>query len=252
MRRDRRIALVLAALLAASLAHARGAATSCSPEARQMLADARVLLSSGDERGALSKVQQAVELAPTWPPPHAELGLLYQRQGDEERARHHYTQHQLLGLTAPGAQPDDLTRQIAEGEALLIYLVNQERAARGLRMLRPDLTLTEMARQHSEEMRELGYFSHSSPVGRNSSLQRRYRTAFNCQPRAIAENVSRMRGTLWSFTPGNLTDSHDRLMESSGHCQNILWDRVDSIGVGISVNDRGDFWITEDFALLEQ
>ncbi|MEA3402489.1 MAG: CAP domain-containing protein [Armatimonadota bacterium] len=252
MRRARRIAVVMAALLAASLAHARGATTSCPPKARQMLADARVLLSNGDERGALSKVQQAVELAPAWPPPHAELGLLYQRQGDEERARHHYTQHQLLGLMEPESEPDDLTRQIAEGEALLIYLANEERAARRLRMLRPDLTLTEMARQHSEEMCELGYFSHASPIRRNSSLQRRYRNAFNCRPKAIAENVSRMRGTLWSFIPENLIDSHDRLMASAGHSQNILWERVDSIGVGIAVNDRGDFWITEDFALLEQ
>lgn len=251
MRRVRWTLVVLAALTAAPAAHAGGTPEVCPDAARQMLADARAMLGRGDAGGALTKVKAAAEIAPRWPRPHAEMGLVYQRMGDRERGLEHYARYQLSGLVEPGCEPDDLTREMAEAEALLVYLVNEERTSRGIAPLSPDATLTEMARTHSDEMRELGYFSHGSPVARNRSLQRRYENAFNDRPRALAENVSRMAGTLWSFIPENIRDSHQRLMESPGHRSNILWERVNAIGVGISVNDSGDYWITEDFALLD-
>lgn len=250
MRPGWRVILTLLALATALPAPASGPAVH-GGEVQAILADATARLNHGDLQGALAAALQARALAPDYPQVHATLGLILQRQGDEQRALDEYTRFQLFGLLERGAPDESLTHEIAAAEALLVYLINEERLARGLPLLCPDLTLAEMARQHSEEMRDLGYFSHSSPRRRNCSLEARFRNAFHYRPQAAAENVSRMSGTLWSFTPENIRDSHDRLMASPGHCANILWDRVTHIGVGIAVNESGDYWITEDFALLE-
>lgn len=213
-----------------------------------MLADARVLLDRGDEAGALSKVEEAAELAPDWPPPHASLGLLYQRQAEEAPAREHFTRYQLLGLLASGAEDCRLTREIAEGEALMIYLTNQERARLGLPLLMPHMQLAQVARGHSDQMATLEYFSHRSPKAQTRTPADRFRRVFGFAPQCIAENLARMASRpLWSFNLDNLRDSHVRLMESDTHRQVILWDQPTHIGVGIAVNDRGDYWITENF-----
>ncbi|MGD9497513.1 MAG: CAP domain-containing protein [Armatimonadota bacterium] len=249
MRRTPWLVGLLGALAAASIAWARGSAVTPQQAAR-MLAQAEATACAGDLTGAITTALEVCERAPDFAPAHGTAAVLLQRQRDEARARDHYARFQLAGLLACGAADSDLTRQIAQAEGLLVHLCNEERIQRGLSPLRPDLTLAEMARRHSEEMRDLGYFSHSSPVPANATLEARYRNIFRTAPRMLAENVSRMYGTLWSFTPDNIRQSHQRLMSSSGHCRNILWDRVDSIGVGIAVSNRGDYWITQNFALL--
>ncbi len=246
-----RLATMLVALMAALPILVR-VPTAQAADVDAMLADAAAMIGRGDVGGALATAMRACYLAPERPRVHATLGVIYQRQGDRERAMASLTRFQLAGLLARGAPDEGLTHEIANAEALLVYLVNQERISRGLPALWPDLTLAEMARQHSEEMRDLGYFSHGSPLRRNCTLEARFRNAFNTTPRAVAENVARMAGTLWSFTPENIHDSHVRLMASPGHCENILWDRPDHIGVGIAVSNCGDYWITEDFALLDE
>ena len=195
---------------------------------------------------------QAAALAPDYPEVHATLALLHHCRADTDQAYEHYTQFQLLSLRAGDGYDGDLTRRLAEGEALMVLLVNSERRTRGLPLLSPELRLTEMARQHSDEMRDLGYFSHESPLRRNRDLGERFQRAFGHAAQALAENLSRMRGTLWCFTPEHLRDSHNRLMASTGHRANILWDRPTHIGVGIAVSPRGDYWITENFALIDR
>ncbi len=251
MRQRWPVAMVLVALLAAPPALLRVSAAH-AVDIDAMLADAAAMMGRGDVGGALATAMRACDLAPERPQVHATLGIIYQRQGDRTRALASLARFQLAGLLARGASDESLTHEIAEAEATLVYLINQERTSRGLPALWPDLTLAEMARQHSEEMRDLGYFSHGSPLRRNCTLENRFRNAFNTAPRAVAENVARMAGTLWSFTPENIRDSHDRLMASPAHCANILWDRPDHVGVGIAVSNSGDYWITENFALLDE
>jgi uncharacterized membrane protein required for colicin V production len=50
-------------------------------------------------------------------------------------------------------------------EKRMLDLVNQERAAAGLRPVAPDPELTEVARQHSADMFARGYFAHDTPEG---------------------------------------------------------------------------------------
>ena len=42
------------------------------------------------------------------------------------------------------------------------------------------------------------------------------------------------------------------LLKSPRHRDSILWDKVQEVGVGIAVNEHGDYWITEMFALSLQ
>lgn len=245
--------LVLAALLAALVIPCAASAAQTPAKAEQMLADARVLLDRGDEAGALSKVEQAAQLAPDWAPPHASLGLIYQRQDNEALALQHFTRYQLLGLLEAGAADERLTREIAEGEALLIYLVNAERAARALPFLTPSMKLSNVARAHSDEMARLEYFSHRSPKAATRTPADRFRQAFGYDAPCIGENLARMWARpLWAFNLDNLRKSHDGLMESEGHRQAILWDQPTHIGVGIAVNQHGDYWITENFAAFRR
>jgi len=238
-----RTALMAALALPCVLAQA-----AAPQQAEQMLADARVLLDRGDELGALTKVEQAAQLAPDWAPPHASLGLLYQRRANEPLAREHLTRYQLLGLLERGALDGRLTREIAEGEALMIFLTNAERARRGLPLLMPDSDLAAVARGHSEEMARLVYFSHQSPKASRRTPADRFRLAYGFRAQCIGENLSRMASRpLWSFNLDNVRESHARLMESDSHSQTILWDRPTHLGVGIAVNEQGDYWIDQTF-----
>lgn len=242
--------ILLVALTAALMPH-RGAAAEDRERVDALLASAELCTRRGDLEGALEAANRAAALAPDCPEVHATLALLNHQRADIEAATHHYTQFQLLSLQLSGHANDELLREIAEGEATMVFLINSERAARGLPLLRPDLALTAMARAHSEEMRDHGYFGHVSPVAGNRTISDRCRRVFSRPVRAVAENLSRMSGTLWSFTPANIRDSHDRLMRSTRHRANILWTRPTHIGVGIAVNSGGDYWITENFALLD-
>lgn len=241
--------MLVVLMLASPVVDASAAAVPA--EAETMMADARELMRLGDREGALTKVREAAKLAPDWPLPHASLGVLYQLDGDEELSREQYAQVQLISLLREGEQDGRLTREIAEGEALMVYLANSERAKRGMPLLRPHADLAIVARRHSREMRDLRYFSHESPRAQNRRPSDRFLNLFGYRPMCIGENLARMESRpLWSMNPTNLADSHERLMNSASHRKTILWDKPDHIGVGIVVNERGDYWVTEKFASL--
>lgn len=245
-------ALSALALLLLVLASPQPAA-EVPAEAEAMMADARELMRNGDGAGALSKVLEATEIAPNWPLPHASLGVLYQLDGRPELAREHYAEVQLLSMLREGQEDGRATREIARGEALMVYLANLERAEHGLTLLRPHADLAIVARRHSREMRDLRFFSHLSPTEQNRRPSDRYLNIFGHRPAAIAENLARMAsGSCWSFNDDNLRDSHHRLMNSKTHRRTILWERPDHIGVGIAVNERGDYWVAENFAALRR
>jgi len=175
--------------------------------------------------------------------------MLHQLQGNRELAEQHYRRHPELSfqdVMPDGPEPEEL----AEAEALLMYLVNAERLAIGLPALRPHWRLSVAARRHSNEMRSLNYFSHVSPVRGRQNAQRRYELDFGTRPPLIAENLARRRASFYCFDLGRIVDSHQGLMDSPGHKRAILLDRVERIGVGISVADDGDYFIAELFARM--
>lgn len=118
--------------------------------------------------------------------------------------------------------PDDL--QLAPdaiAERQMLDLVNEERQSVGLRPLVWDDRLLPVARQHSEEMFRLKYFSHQSPV--SGSPFDRLRAAGISYTRA-GENLAYAQ---------SVSVAHRGLMQSPGHRENILRPEFTHIAVGV-------------------
>ncbi len=122
----------------------------------------------------------------------------------------------------------------AEMEMLL--LLNKERSERGLPELVMDETLREVARQHSVDMFQRGYFSHIDPEGV---------TPFD---RIRAGGVSFfIAGENLAVAP-TVSIAHQGLMDSPGHRENILRPSYRRVGIGAARGGRHGTMFTQNFA----
>lgn len=119
-----------------------------------------------------------------------------------------------------GFQTTDFS--INEGaEKAMVGLVNKERKDRGLQDLVFDEKLRSVARSHSVDMFERGYFSHFSPEGKTVA------------DRALKENIDFLViGENLAYAP-DVTLAHKGLMNSQGHRENILSKDYSKIGIGV-------------------
>ena len=206
---------------------------------------------AGELGPAEESLRTAARLAPEWGEPRAALGVLCQQQGRDDEARGCYAQVQDLSL---GPEPAGLAPELVPLRARLIALeaytcclINQERRGHGLKLLLPDPLLARVARQHSEEMRDLQYFAHESPVPGMATVADRFMRLFGFRPRCIAENVARRWGLACELSDAKLLESHHGLMASPGHRANILYPTVQVMGVGLAANSAEEYWLTEAF-----
>ncbi len=145
-----------------------------------------------------------------------------------------------------GAKAADETwiQEPEQAEALLLKLLNDERRRHDLPPLVADSRLAEVARRHSQDMLDRGYFAHLSPEGAGPAD--RLRTA-GIRTRRSAENLAR--------TP-SVAEAHASLMRSPGHAANILTTEMDCVGIGISFGRGEDgrpmVLVTEVFAKSPQ
>jgi len=93
-----------------------------------------------------------------------------------------------------------------------VRITNAYRIMMGRHALEIHPCLVESARGHSQEMTQLGYFAHESPVAKNRSPSDRARNAG--YPGGAAENIA-----MGSISP---QAAHDAWYNSSGHHRNIL------------------------------
>ncbi len=197
---------------------------------------------------AVKCLAEATRVRPGWLPPQPWLALAYQVTGNKDAALAAYQQvarESLVTTSFRRANPPDQLEAIVECEALTAWLINQTRWESGLQWLLPDLRLAQIARQHSLEMRDMGYFSHQSPVkGRETSLDR-FESLFGFQPQWLVENVARRWGTGYLLNPEKITETHRNFLKKPGHRDNLFSDQVERMGVGIATNDSGDYWLTE-------
>lgn len=110
-----------------------------------------------------------------------------------------------------------------------LCLLNQERAAHGLRPLRSNDALATAARGHSRDMVRRSFFDHTAPG--NVTFVDRIRRA-NYSPRgawAVGENLAWGSGSL--SDPASIVRGW---LNSPGHRANILNGRFRSIGLGIA------------------
>lgn len=130
-------------------------------------------------------------------------------------------------VTVEVLKPEALAKT-DELEKEMLALVNRERTQRGLPPLALSPALSEVARRYARQMIEGDFFAHQDPQG-NGMVERVKGAGLGY--RRLAENLS--------FAP-DLAASHQGLMESPGHRQNILNPQVTEAGIGIQVVTPSD------------
>lgn len=227
-----------------SLAGARAVgAPGAVDEARPLVERAEQLLANGKFIEARQLLTQAIAVSPSWLRPHGLLAVALQGLGDDAGAKAEYLAFQRGTLRGPA---EDVTRVAGLG-AELLWLINDARRKASLALLKPNAGVTLVAIRHSEEMRDLGYFSHDSPRPDCATPLHRFVKVFGFRPALIAENIAMRKSTGCALTLENIRASHLDLMGSPGHRGNILRPDVTDVGVGLAVSGESAYWITEVF-----
>lgn len=139
---------------------------------------------------------------------------------------------------------------IGEIESDLAWLINTERAQAAAAQLQHDAKLSDVARQHSQDMRDRDFVGHQSPVPGRKTPMDRYTTAFGAKANPLAENVSMHEGVdLLKTTPAAI---HGGFMASPKHRANLLAEGVTRVGIGCATDGDGAVWTTQLFAGPEQ
>ncbi len=133
------------------------------------------------------------------------------------------------------------TRSIEKMEQELISLINEERQKEGLAPLEAWHPLTLIARTHSQNMAEKSVeFGHDGFEDRFEDIQD------HAYCRRFAENVA------FSYNvKDHLKTAVRGWMRSEGHRENIL-DNFELTGIGIAINKKGEFYVTQLFAICSE
>ncbi|MCK1798818.1 CAP domain-containing protein [Streptomyces sp. XM4193] len=115
-------------------------------------------------------------------------------------------------------------------EAEVLNLVNQERAKAGCQPVTADTRLASLARDHSRDMDERDYFSHTDPDGNTPWDRAAARGITNLGAENIARGQADARAVM------------DSWMNSSGHRANILNCDYKTLGVGAHEAPGGPWW----------
>ena len=114
-------------------------------------------------------------------------------------------------------------------ESEVVRLVNEIRVQNGLKPLTANWELSRVARYKSQDMRDQGYFSHTSPTyGTPCQMIKSFGLSF----RTVGENIAKGYATPQAVVNG--------WMNSSGHRANILNASYTQIGVGYV--GQGHYW----------
>nr|MBC7613954.1 CvpA family protein [Pseudopedobacter sp.] len=117
----------------------------------------------------------------------------------------------------------------------LLVLVNEERKKAGLNLLEKDLAIRTVARLHSKDMFQKGYFSHIN-LDNQSPFDRM--RAHGIIYRAAGENLALAQ---------TVEIAHLGLMNSPGHRANILNPKFNRIGIGIMDGGIYGIMVTQNF-----
>ncbi len=132
---------------------------------------------------------------------------------------------------APAAAAMTAATPAASGsEAAVLDLVNQARAQAGCGAVTADPALAAVARDHSADMRDRGYFSHTTPEGLSPF------------DRAGAAGISYARAENIASGQRDAAAVMDAWMNSAGHRANILNCSLSKLGVGVAEGPGGPWW----------
>lgn len=122
-----------------------------------------------------------------------------------------------------------------ELEIGMLDMINSERKKAGLPVLYFDEELAKVARTHSKDMFQRGYFSHYNPEGKSPFDRIRKE---GIQFRIAGENLALAQ---------NLSLAHDGLMESPTHRANIEHKSFGRVGIGILDGGYNGIMVTQLF-----
>lgn len=142
----------------------------------------------------------------------------------------------LTPTAAPTAAPTQAPSGLSAMEQEVLALVNSERAKNGLSALSWADDVAAVARAHSSDMINRGFFSHTNPDG-ESPFDRLKNNGISY--RIAAENIA-----YGQKTPADVMNAW---MNSSGHRANILNKNVTELGVGAVKNNNGTIYWTQVF-----
>lgn len=131
-------------------------------------------------------------------------------------------------------QPSSDVQIDEAAESAILSAVNKERASRGLKILKAHVEIQKVARLHSADMYNRGYFAHLNPDGKDP-FQRMAdgRVSFSY----AGENLA--------LAP-TVTMVHQGLMNSPRHKENILKPEFTDLGIGVYKGPYG-LMVTQNF-----
>lgn len=153
---------------------------------------------------------------------------------------------QVAGNTSKSlvGDTDSITKE-KQAEMEIHRLVNLEREKLSLKPLGYDENLAAVAKSHSKDMNNRGYFAHDTPEGLDPT-QRASKAGHTCRYQAgntiytgIAENIhmeSSSSITFWSSPESIARSAVSGWMNSPGHRENILTPHYRAEGIGISIS----------------
>jgi uncharacterized protein YkwD len=137
----------------------------------------------------------------------------------------------LPGSAAPEPEPAVTpAAPVAAGpEAQVVALVNAERAAAGCAPVVADAALADVARAHSADMRDRGFFSHVNP-DQLDPFDRAAQAGLSARAENIAQGQPDAAAVMAAW------------MDSPGHRENILNCELTALGVGVAEGAGGPWW----------
>lgn len=157
-------------------------------------------------------------------------------------------------------EPVDTFVEISEIESSILEKTNNERQELSLPSLTYDSSLSAIAREHSQDMADNGFFSHTNLEGEDPT-DRAKRNGYNTEKImpdgsimiGIGENIGKMPtgnvlGVGWVSKEADsiATAQVQSWMDSPGHRQNILNSDYDKIGIGVAY-DGTYYFCTQNF-----
>lgn len=127
------------------------------------------------------------------------------------------------------------TASLSAQEQSALNLLNSDRARYGLPALTHDPALSRIARIKSQDMRDNGYFAHTSPTyGDVRSML----TQFGYSYQAASENIAHH---------ATVEKSQAAFLSSPGHRRNVLSSSHTKVGIGVVLDENGYVYLTQIF-----
>jgi uncharacterized protein YkwD len=145
-----------------------------------------------------------------------------------------YTGGPGAGLPGGGSNPGSNPGDAAQAEQDVFDLVNQEREAAGVNPLSWCDGLHELAKAHSNDMCDRGFFSHVNPEGENPTARGRagHAGSYTFEP-VVPDPYRNGAGENIAMGYSSAEQVMEGWMNSPGHRANILNGGYTHIGVGV-------------------